>query len=176
MLAFEITLAFVVDALKALAAPIAAVLIAQRAIVSFRKQTAIERRIDWYEKMHRQLLLTGRAFARAGHINDDKNLDRLTATKDATEILLNLADEAWMYADKASFHAVQRLAETNAESQVAMNSFGLNKSLTRQMINACYVTANVLAAGFRKELLLDKVKPLKNVTRTTDYPSLPNND
>ena len=160
----------VLEFTKVLAAPLAAIIVARQAIKSFRHQKRIERRLEWYERIHRKLGMVGRSFARAGAIQDAKRIEREEAAYRAGQELAEVADDAWLYAEQSGFEAVQRLSEGMTSAYVDRVKGKISFSeMADRVAQLSSVTANSLANEARKELGAALVKPAPGVTKTIAF-------
>lgn len=161
----------VLEFAKVLAAPLAAIIVARQAISSFRKQKLIERRLDWYGSIHRKLGAVGRAFARAGGINDAKQREREEDAYRAGQELAEMTDEAWLYAEQSGFEAIQRLTEGMASAYVARTEGRISFAhMAEQVTNLSRLVSNALANEMRKELRVSPVRPVLGITKTVTPP------
>ena len=167
MTACAINWTTVLEFAKVLAAPCAAIVVARLAVSSFRRQKAIERRIDWYEKMHRLLGQTGVAFSLAVQISDAQREKRYEFANESLKELSTLADEAWMYADREGFAATRVLSDTLTRILLGLGGKDATRQAAEQIGAVCFDTANALASELRKELKLGK---LPRVTSTATTP------
>lgn len=150
-----------------LAAPtatvIGAVLVSSLGLRTFRRQKTLERRLDWYHRMHRLLGETGNAFglaALAAKHGDEKRAQEWTERygKMATE-LGHLSSDCWMFASQESFTAVQLMtAQLPAILQRAEG--GMTEALADELNQVFHVAAIALAADLRTQLGISQVKAL----------------
>lgn len=165
---WPLVLEFLTEIPKAFAAPLTAVVVAWFAVRGFRRQKAIERRVDWYEKMHRSLAGTANAYALAAYMDDSKDA-RNAAAQAASNELAFLCTGGFMYADQRGFEAMQRLYEGMAHLQVGVGIGPIAPSTADAVGDMCNRAADVLAQEFRKELRLDEVTPRAGVTQTVAF-------
>lgn len=143
---------------KVLAAPlgnlITASVIVWLGLRAFRKQKAIERRLDWYQAMHRHLGDLATTYNLAALVTDPGRAKHHTERAiHLSATLAGVSNECWLYADQASFEATQVFVHQMATTRQAADSRGsISPALAAQVTDLCHATANTLAAGMRREL------------------------
>lgn len=167
MSGWELALEYV----RALAGPVGTVLtayvVARFAMTGFRKQKLTERRIDWYEKLHRLLGSTGRAyFLAANMVDPSQRTEHQMAAYEMEKELSSLADQGWLYATQSGLDALQIMGENLARAHVSSRNDAISPALAEEVTRACYEAANALAFEFRRELGTPIVHPKSGVTRT----------
>lgn len=145
----------VLEFVKALAAPTAAVIVAwtaaKLAIRGFRSQKLIERRLDWHESMFERLQRTATAFNRAS-ISGRK--DHVEEAHEALAELLLLSMTATLYADQQGLFAVTKLI---ADIELP-DSMQITPSIAEMVQQACTQAMEVLAAQLRNDLKLPRLR------------------
>lgn len=153
---------------KALAGPLAtlagAVLISVLGLRTFRRQKAIEHRLEWYQHMHR---LLGRVSIAYGHAalaakgNDtQRGKQRQDEALRLSDELAHVANEGWLFADQNAFTATQLLFARMAQYHQALESTAITEQLAEQVRELCHETANALSEGIRTELGMRKMRAL----------------
>lgn len=107
----------VLEFVKALGTPAAAVfgiwLASHLAVKGFRKQKTIERRLDWYERIHRDIARLKHAHVRsalpADSVDEATRKEVVTQVHDALYQLVATAGEASLYAHQKAFQTVWNL-------------------------------------------------------------------
>lgn len=146
----------VVEFVKALAGPVAAVLavwIASiRAVHGFRAQKLIERRLDWYEKVIKQLDVTARAYDSLGR--DPQRPELRENVEREIKAMHALNDGALMYADSAG---VRALATFNINAGKALHVPDLVKG-SEELRTVCGQAQYELVSEVRKDLSLEPLQ------------------
>jgi len=104
---------------KALAGPIAtlvgAYLVSRMALRTFRGQKTIEKRVDWYERIYKQLELLNVALTSLASDIEKSNSTQarqsMQGVKEALGPLENICDEAFVYASARVFKEIPKFIE-----------------------------------------------------------------
>ena len=148
---------------QALAGPAAALasvwLVAARGLASFRRQKAIERRLDWYESVYRLLGRTGNVYlwaaSAAEHGEVDRAAQRVREALEVSQDLAGISADCWLYATQSGFEAIGQLTAKLAKSHVGARADGvITRQLANQVADLCNTTALTLAADIRREMQL----------------------
>jgi|CXWL01.1.fsa_nt_gi esterase/lipase len=131
-------------------------LAAHLAVSGFRKQKTIERRADWYERVHRDLVQLKSAYAMAVVPTDSvgKELESrlVKSVHEAQLAFIASSAEAALYAERGALEAVMAL-RTELESLSEAESKGQN-TVQRVMETAhqIQVAADAVATEFRADM------------------------
>lgn len=152
----------VLDFAKVLAAPLAAIAIAILGLSSYRGQKRVDRRIEWYQQLHSLLVRTAdlHRWAGAAHAAGDAERSGYWMAKAiaASQSLSERIGEGFVFGLEADLVALRRLVVQLEECHGAMKSQGhVSDETGNQAAGACAVAANVVAAGFRRELGLPAI-------------------
>ena len=157
---------------KALAGPVAtltgALVVARLALSNFRAQKAIERRLDWHEKVHRALHATADASPRAAVAQklQDPSTGALWATAHSEARRLGeLCGECWLYARQSGFAAIDKLQRELGKAH--MDSKADPHKLAERVNAVCMTAASQLSTDLRGALWL---RPAR-LRHTIGYPA-----
>lgn len=154
--------------IKVLVAPIATlvgvVVVSFLGLRTFRRQKAIERRLEWYQQMHRLLGRVSTAYGHAALAAKGPDAQRAKQRQDEalklSDELAHVANEGWLFADQTAFAATQMLFARMARWHQLLASNAITQQLADQVSNVCHETANALSSGMRVELGMGKVQAL----------------
>ena len=152
----------VLEFLKVLAAPLAAVAIAGLGLRSYRAQKRFDRRSEWYQHLHGQLGKTADLFRWAGAAHAAGQPDRAKKRMDealaASLALSERMSEGFLFGLKSDLVALRRvgLEFERIHREIEMESH-ISDDLGTRAADACLSAANEVAAGYRKELGLPSV-------------------
>lgn len=126
------------------------------AVSGFRKQKTIERRADWYERVHRDLVQLKSVYAMAAVLADSvgKKLESrlVKSVPEAQLTFIASSAEAALYAERGALEAVMAL-RADLESLSEAESKGQNTlQRVRQTVLQIQVAADAVATEFRADM------------------------
>lgn len=144
---------------KALAAPVAGVasvvLVSYLGVGAFKRQKAVERRLEWYDQAYCLLGRTGKAFAVASIWNkhDTEGKAYFDAAMESSQALGDHLEQSWLYADQGAHDAVETLGKIMEEVHVRiLQSQRIAGPDAQAIANACHTAALEFAVGMRNNL------------------------
>jgi hypothetical protein len=152
----------VLDYVKALAGPLAtligAIVVTRLALANFRSQKAIERRLDWHERMHRSLHATADLYMRAalaGRIPGNDAGEAWRRAYDESKKLGEVCGECWLYASQSGFAAVDELQQAMRDAHVEAGT--RPDELATRVESTCMLAASRLSDDIRKDLRMGQL-------------------
>jgi len=168
-MACQVDWPLILEYVKVLASPVATLgavyLVARVGVDTFRRQKTIERRLDWYEQIHRKLGQTAYMYVQAAHNMAAKGPDAQKrideATKSADE-LSALVSEAWLYSNQEGLDALHAcVIGMNSMDFPALSDPTKAVAVANSIAELCTRTGSLLAKDIRSEMHM----PLLTVSR-----------
>jgi hypothetical protein len=163
-----------VDATAGPAAGVVAVWLAARlAVAGFKSQKAIERRLDWYERMHRAIAQTKLWYARSAvpeeSITQAEAAEIRNGTHQSLYELMAVSAEAAIYAQQAGSDAVANMRFTLGDIEEEWEGKPSTVAKLDRITALLQSTSDVLANEVRVEMKLGDLVPPKRYKPLSDY-------
>ena len=170
---WELILRFV-EATAAPAAGVAAVWLAARlAVAGFKSQKAIERRLDWYERMHHAIAQTKLWYARSAvpeaSVSGSEAAEIRNGTHQSLYELMAVSAEAAIYAQQGGSDAVVSMRFMLGDIEEEWEGKPSTLAKVNRITSLLQSTSDVLANEVRLEMKLGDLVPQKRHKPLSDY-------
>jgi hypothetical protein len=146
--------------IKALAPPLTAGVVAVVGFKSWRKQKALERRLDWHERIHPVLGEVVKGYLLASLAPESQRIKRVDEAIRLSWDLMALTEEAWIYGTQKAFDATRQLREEMTEFHKSLITSGsqVTGDMARQVQATCSRAQEALATEIRGKLGMEVLR------------------